>query len=121
MSPEEQMRVRFDKAANNLHHLSMRYVGALHEVAMGKQVGFVDRAHPGSKEMRDLIDLILFVRAELNGISRILIENKICTEYEITRVFAEEFEHFTKVKAQQLNVVVSDMGLVFRKQEATDN
>lgn len=108
------------EAAERLHHLSMRYVGALHEVAKGEKVGLIAQDHPGSREMRDLIDLILLTRAEINGITEILVKKGICTVDEIKNTFTAEYEWLTKAKAQQLGVVVTDVGLSFTN-EPTKN
>lgn len=111
----------FRQAANRLHHLSMRYVGALHEVAMGEKVGLIAKNHPGNAEMRDLIDLILLTRAEINGISRILIDRKIVSNDKLEKIFTEEYEWLTKQKAQQLGVQVTDAGLTFTNDPTEKN
>ena len=103
----------YQKAANRLHHLSMRYVGALHECAKGEKVGIIAQNHPGNREMRDLIDLVLLTRAEINGITELLVKKGITTTEELQKIFAGEYEWLTKQKAQQLGVEVTDVGLVF--------
>ena len=50
----------FRDAAERLHHLSMRYAGAMQELISGKPVGLMPSNSPGLKEARDFIDLILF-------------------------------------------------------------
>jgi hypothetical protein len=105
------------EAANRLHHLSMRYVGAFAEIAKGEPVGLLPQGAPGLKEMRDLIDLVLLTRAEISGLSKILIEAKITTVERLTEVMAEEYEYLAIVKANQLGVEIFDGGLKFKKPE----
>lgn len=110
MTPQEAA----EKAANRLHHLSMRYSGALVELIKGEHVGLLSNAHPGLKEARDFIDLILFVRAEINGITGLLIESKVLSVEQVQARFAEEYEYFAQVKAKQLGVEVTDYGLSYK-------
>lgn len=100
-------------AANRLHHLSMRYVGAFVELAKEKPVAFVAQDHPGRRETRDLIDLILFVRAEVNALTALLLEAKILDIDTVTKRFADEYQWFCEQKAQTLGVGVNDAGLVY--------
>jgi hypothetical protein len=109
----EQIQKKMRDAANRLHHLSMRYSGSLMELQTGKPVGLIPQGHPGLKEVRDLIDLILIARAEINALSAILIKNKVTTPDELTRQITVEYDYICKVKAEQLGVGVSDDGLVF--------
>lgn len=104
----------YERAANRLHHLSMRYVGALQEVACGQKVGLIGKNHPGNKEMRDLVDLILLTRAEINGLTQILVNAKLITLEAFEKLMTEQYEYLTDVKAKQLGVEVSDVGLVFK-------
>ena len=107
-------QMTIQQAAERLHHLSMRYVGALAEVGQGRVVGFLERG-PGTSEMRDLIDLILLTRAEINGLSKLLCDAGIFTPEKMVKEFAEQYQWLTKAKEDQLGVEVSDVGLVFRK------
>jgi len=115
MSKNEELAQELCKAAaERLHHLSMRYVGALHEVALGKPVGLIPKTHPGNYEMRDLIDLVLLTRAEINALTALLVKKQAFTSYEYIVQCTEEYEWFTKQKAEQLGCEVSDAGLVFK-------
>jgi hypothetical protein len=100
-------------ASERLHHLSMRYVGALAEVVSGKAHGFLPTGWPGLKECRDFIDLILFTRAEINGLTNLLAKAGVVTVEQITKEFAEQYEWFAQEKAKFLGVGISDVGLVF--------
>lgn len=111
MKPETQARVA--AAANRLHHLSMRYVGAFAEIAQGKEVAFLPTGTHGVRELRDLIDLLLFCRAEVNGMSNLLVRKGLITEEEFAEVMEEQYDYFTKVKARFLNVGVTDNGIVY--------
>ena len=101
------------QAANRLHHLSMRYSGALMELVRGEPVGFIPLGHPGLSEARDLIDLILFTRAEINGLSKCLIAAGVLKAEDVQKQFAEEYKWFAEQKAKMLKVKISDTGLVY--------
>jgi hypothetical protein len=103
----------YNDAANRLHHLSLRYVGAFAEIAKGQKVGLLPNGTPGLKEMRDLIDLILFARAEINGLTKILFDRGLVTGEQLAEIMTEQYQHITKEKAQWLGVVVTDAGLTF--------
>jgi hypothetical protein len=105
MSGHSQNDEAMRAAANRLHHLSMRYAGALVELLGDKPVGMIPRGQPGLREARDFIDLILFTRAEINALTKLL---------EITKAFAAEYEWFAQQKAKFLGVGLNDAGLVFR-------
>lgn len=102
------------KAADKLHHLSMRYVGAFAEIALGRKVGLLPKGTPGLSEMRDLIDLILLTRAEINAFTALLVRKGVFTVDEFTRQCKHEYEWLTEQKAHYLGVEVTDAGLVFR-------
>jgi|SRR5581483_8615792 len=99
-------------ALKRLHHLSMRYAGALFELAAGKRLGMLPFGHPGLHESRDLIDLVLFARAEINGLTKILVEAKLVTEERVAEIMEREYEWLAQEKARQLGVGISDEGLV---------
>jgi len=103
----------YEAAANRLHHLSMRYAAAVLELALGRPVGMVPQGYPGLKEFRDLADLILFVRAEMNANTRLMVEAGIITAEQAAIAYTEEYDHLTKAKAEQLGVGVNDAGLIY--------
>lgn len=111
-SAETQSAAR--KAGERLHHLSMIYGAAILELAQGKEVGMVPTGYPGLKKMRDLADLILLTRAEINGLTNLLIEAGVLDLDKVSRTFAEEYEWLTQQKAKQFGVGVSEHGLVFK-------
>jgi hypothetical protein len=102
------------EAANRLHHLSMRYSGALIELLAGAPVGIVPSGRPGLRESRDLIDLILLTRAEINGLTRILVDAGVVSESRAREVMETEYDWLAKVKAEFLGVQVTDFGLSIR-------
>ncbi len=112
ISPEA--RAALDLACHRLHHLSMRYVGALMEVTSGAPISFVPQGHPGLRECRDFIDLCLFCRAEINALTGLLIEANLLDAEAVTRRMAAEYEFMTQAKAKQLGCEVDDRGLVFK-------
>lgn len=105
-------------ASNRLHHLSMLYSGALIELLQGEQVGLLPTSHPGLREARDFIDLILFTRAEINALSRLLIEAGTFTTEEVQLSFAEEYEWFAQQKAKLFGVELHDYGVSFKTDTA---
>ncbi len=106
-----------EKAANRLHHLSLRYVGALVEIAKGQPIGLLPRNYPGLREGRDFIDLILFTRAEINALTHCLHEARLLDLEKFTARCAEEYEYLAQVKAQFLGCQVTDAGLSFSRGE----
>ena len=105
---------RMGRAANRLHHLSMRYGGALAELAGGKALGMLPRDWPGLHEARDLIDLVLLCRAEINALTKCLCDAGALDPERYTRQAAEEYEWLCQQKARWLGVEVDDAGLVYR-------
>lgn len=103
------------REANKLHHLGMIYVGAVAEVAQGKVVGVLPADNPGVHNIRDLIDLVLFARAEINGLTNLLVRRNIVNEEQLNREFAEQYRYLAQTKAKQFGVGVNDLGLVFGK------
>lgn len=110
MTPDEAVEA-CKLAANRLHHLSMVYVGALIEVVSGEPVGVVPDTRPGLAQMRDLIDLLLYTRAEISGLSRLLVDNGVFTTQQYQEQMAEEYNWFANVKAKQFGCTVTDVGL----------
>lgn len=103
-------------AAGRLHHIGMRYVGAIAEVARGRTFGFLPAGDPGVHECRDLIDLMLLTRAEINGLSKLLVDAKVITPSQLEHEFTEQYNWFAEVKAKQFGVEVFDGGLRFTKE-----
>ena len=110
MTAQEKLNI----AHQRLHHLSMRYFGAFVECGQGKPIGMVPLSWPGRKEIRDLVDLVLLTRAEISGLSRILVDAGIVTPARLTAIMTEEYEFITKAKEKQLAVKVTDHGLEFK-------
>lgn len=119
MTPELQRLINaVKKAANRLHHISFFYAGAMYELVHGKQVAFVKDGTPGLSTTRDLVDLILFCRAEINGMTKLLIDKGIITQEEYHERVAEEYEYFAQAKARHFGASESsDAGLVFKKED----
>lgn len=113
----EETQAKARHAAQRLHHLSMRYSGAFVELLKGDNVGFLPTGHPGLHEVRDFIDLILYTRAEINALIRLLIESGVLDLEKVQNKFAEEYEYFAQEKAKMLGVEVTDYGLVFKRDE----
>jgi hypothetical protein len=116
----EEAAAKARHAANRLRHLSMRYSGALVELVRGEQAGFLPTGHPGLREARDFIDLILFTRAEVNALARLLIDAGLLTAEQVQAQFAEEYEWFAQQKAKALGVEVHDHGLTFKADTARE-
>lgn len=112
-SSEQQLQAEYERAYHRLHHLSMRYVGAMLEAATGQPVGLLPANHPGLSQMRDLIDLILICRAEINALTQLCYEKGVFTQAEHTRQLIDDIRWLEKQKARFLNVTVTDTGLTF--------
>lgn len=104
-------------AAERLHHLSMRYVGSIMEVGQGAivPIGLIPQGNVGVKECRDLIDLVLLTRAEINALTTLLVQHKVFKVKEFARQCAEEYEWLAQQKAKQFNVEITDVGLKINK------
>lgn len=100
------------RATTRLHHLSMRIGGAFVELAKEKKVGLLPSNHPGLHEARSLIDCALLCRAEINALTALLVKAKVFTEEDFAKQCVEEYEYLTRVKAQELAVEVTDVGIV---------
>lgn len=101
----------YQAAANRLHHLSIIYSGAIAEVARGHPISVIPSGAPGLEGTRDLIDCALLVRAEVNGITRILLEKAIVTHEDLLAVLIVEYDHLAAAKAAHYGFSVTDEGL----------
>lgn len=109
------------EAANQLHHLSMRYVGSFVEAAKGERVSLLEKDYPGLKDLRDLIDLVLAQRAEISALSKLLIDKKIFTVDEYTIQATSEMIWLTREKANQFGCTVTEAGLIYRNESERNN
>lgn len=107
------------QSAQNLHHISIIYAGAVMELATGKEQGLIASDAPGVKKVRDLVDIVLLTRAENNALVSMLVKKGVFTSREFTDEVGEQYKWFTDVKAKQFNVQVRDYGLVFGRQVAS--
>lgn len=105
------------RAARRLCHLSMRYVGALFEATTGKSVGLLPASHPGLHETRDILNLVLCLRAEQNAITRSLLEAKVVDHARLVELFTEEYIRFGDEKASVLRVELTQDGIVINVDE----
>jgi DNA-binding transcriptional ArsR family regulator len=116
---EEKEAIKGEKecreAAERLHHLSMRYVGAFLELARGEEVALIPQGFPGVKEMRDLIDLILLTRAEINAHTALLLEAGVVTQEQVLREIREQYDWLTKEKEKFLGCEATAEGLKFTR------
>lgn len=104
------------KAAEHLHHISMLYSGCIWEMANGKGLIGLPQDHPGLSNVRDLIDQILYCRAEVNALTKCLVDTGLITAEQYTKQVAEEYEYFARVKAKKFGCKVTDYGLEFNIQ-----
>src|SRR5262249_16774987 len=110
----EDVRHAVADAANRLHHLSMRYAGALVEAAAGYPVGMLARSRPGLREVRDPIALVLLTRAGTTRLTRLCLDAGLFTAEAFARQQAEQYDWFARAKAEFLGVETTDAGLVFK-------
>lgn len=105
--------------ASRLNHLGMIYAGAMAEVAQGHPVTFLPLDAPGLKQVRDLIQLVLFTRAEVNGLTNLLIEKELVTLSEVEQQMEDEYEWLAAGKVRQfsdllgVDIHITDQGLSF--------
>jgi hypothetical protein len=108
---QAELQAKMKGAADRLHHISMIYGAAIVEVAKGEKVGALPVTYPGLHAFRDLCDLILFTRAEINAISKVLIDVRLVSAERLTRTMTEEYEWLANTKALHFGVTVTDVGL----------
>lgn len=101
------------KAANKLHHLSMLYAGALAELGQAKKLGLLPSDAPGIKGARDIVDIVLLVRAELNAVTNLLLKRGVIKLPDLEAAFAHEYEWFAQQKANLFGCKVTEGGLFF--------
>jgi hypothetical protein len=101
------------KAANKLHHCSVRYVGAFAEVAQGKGLIALPKDWPGLSVCRDFIDMILFTRAEISALTHCLVESGHLDHAKYVLQCKKEYDFLCEAKAKQLGFKVDDDGLVY--------
>jgi hypothetical protein len=101
------------KAGERLHHVSMRYVGALCELVHGKELGGLPSSYPGLRTCRDFIDLILLCRAEINALTACLTKAGVLDHAKFIAQCAEEYDWLTARKAEQFGFKVTDVGLEY--------
>lgn len=104
---------QFKAQADRLHHFSMIYCGAIYELAAGKQILGLPIGHPGLKEVRDVLDLILFLRAEINAMSKILLEAKLITPERFQEIMGEEYKWLADQKELFFKVKSTPWGLEY--------
>lgn len=121
MGVSKEAAEQLDRACRRLHHLSMRYGGAIVELAKGQKVGLIEKDYPGLKEMRDLVDLVLICRAEINALTKSLLDAGVIDADKFTRQQAEDIEWITRHKASFLGCEVTDYGLVFKAPDPKKN
>jgi hypothetical protein len=85
----------------------------MYELATNQEIVALAQNHPGSKVCRDLIDLILLCRAEINGITRLLVDSGYLDHRKFVRQMKEEYDYLTDVKAKQFGFTVTDVGLQY--------
>lgn len=106
--------------ASHLNHIGQIYAGALAELGQGRRLPMIPQDHPGLPIVRDLLQLVLFQRAEINGLTKLLLEKGVATSDEVNQVFQDEYEWLAGAKADQLgkqlglHIAVTDYGLSIR-------
>lgn len=102
----EAIAERASRAANRL--------AKWRSVFAGWQLGTRSSADGESRAVRDHREVTMLMRAELSGVTKILLDKGICTQVELTEVFAEEYEHLDRAFAERFpGMRSSDTGIVF--------
>lgn len=108
-------------AASRLNHLGLVYAGALAELGHGHRIAFLPNNHPGLPIVRDLIQLALLQRAEINGLTKLLLDNGLATADELRQTFEDEYTWLAEGKAKELGrklgveIMITDEGLQLRR------
>lgn len=103
--------------ASRLNHLGPLYVGALAELGQGRPVGILPHDAPGVALTRDLIQLILFQRAETKALVKLLSDLDLLDLEEYSQQCQDEYEWLAQGKAQDigkrlgLDIQITDTGL----------
>lgn len=100
--------------ANRLAKYRSVYAGALAELGSGRPIGLLPKDWPGIMLVRDLIEKVLLTRAEINGLSKIVVEAKLVTQERFDQIMAEEYawladahEKLTGYKAHEAGLTIT--------------
>lgn len=112
--PSAALIARLQAESNRLHHLSMVYAGDFAQLpwAEGAATGIVPYGTPGLKGVRDIADIALLVRVEVNALVNMLVRKGVFTSEEWVRECIEQTQWFTAQKEQKFNVKSTAEGLV---------
>lgn len=116
-----ELKQRAAKSINRLHHVGIRYLGAMVEVVTGQKIMFVPADRPGVHELRDFISLGLILRAEVNAITKILIDNKMVTHAQLLEGVTAEYNQVCKEKCHQFGFEVDDLGIILKPNDPNRN
>lgn len=116
MRPKEAspaLVARLRSESNRLHHISMIHAGDFASLpwAPGAAQGMVPYGAPGLKGVRDVADIALVLRAEMNALVALLIRKGVFSQEEWVRQCIEDTMWLTEAKEKQFNVRATETGL----------
>lgn len=71
--------------------MKLRQIG---RIQIGRILGSVPSTSGGYKALIDLLERCYFMRAEINGLTALLLEKKIFTHAELQKTFESEMRHY---------------------------
>lgn len=77
-------------------HRSANILAKWRSVFTGWHLGTRSTDDGQTKAMRDLYEKVLLMRAELNGVTRILVDKGVVTQVELTEIFGEEYAFYAE-------------------------
>ena len=96
---------RYHKLSKRLHHLSIIFAS---NVLAGRVASEYVRL-----SVRDVADLAYFLRAEVNAITKLLIDKGIVEKSELIERINEELEILINAKEEQFKIALTDQGISF--------
>ena len=105
----------------DIYQEALNKVTKWRSVFAGWQLGTRVTDDPEAQAVRDHREVTILLRVECTSFLRILIEKKIITEEEVTRIMAEEAEHLSAMYEKKFPGMKADlMGVVMTLPEAAE-
>lgn len=107
---------------SRLNHVGIVYVGAVAELGRGCPLSFIPDNAPGLRPVRDLVQMVLILRAENNALLKVLYDKGLLDEKDMatfTQQVNDEADWLADRKAEQMSDVlgvrlkVKDYGMEF--------
>lgn len=92
--------------ASRLNHLGTFYAGAIAELGRGHPITLLQDGVPGLDLVRDLVQLVLFQRAELNALTKALSEAGHLDPKAFGQQCEDDYEWLANAKADHIGQVL---------------